>query len=321
MEKIKFKSKHNKVSNNCQIEIKNKKKEYSPNKINPPKAGIPLQSIYNPDESLLTDLKCPICLNLIWNIVELNECGHTFCEYCIDESIKKAGNFCPICKISPITKRNSKTLIRFLNKIKIKCMNPQCQETPEYTDYLSHLEKCEYKLYHCKNKGCNYNYILNDMKNHLNNCKYRIVKCLYCSKCIQEYLLEEHEKKESMELIECDKCKKSMTKGLYYKNHFSNNNENLECLKDQVVFYKNKYNEILKIYKSEINNAQNVINELIDTNTKIDNEINRIKNEKNELVTENNNLKEKLLKWNNSFKKIYDELVDEKEQKNNDNNK
>ena len=232
------------------------KKAYSPNKIIPPKEGILIQNLHNPDELLLEDLKCPICLNLIWNVVELNECGHTFCEFCIDKSIKKTGNFCPICKTSPITKRSSKVLIKFLNKIKIKCANKQCSETPEYSDYLSHLEKCPFRLYHCTNEGCNYSDILSNIKKHVNNCQYRIIKCVYCSQNIKQYMLEQHEKKESIEFIECEKCKQLMTKGEYYKNHSSQNNDNLQCLKAQSIYYQNKYNEILKEcnnYKKEIN--------------------------------------------------------------------
>ena len=293
------------------------KNAYSPNPIIPPKEGIPIQNLNNPDEILLADLKCPICLNLIWKIVELNECGHTFCEFCIDKSIRLTGKFCPICKKTPITKRPNKTLIRFLNKIKIKCTNKQCSETPDYSDYLSHLEKCPFKLYHCTNEGCNYTDILSNIKNHVNNCRYRIIKCIYCSQNVKQYMLEEHEKKESNELIECEKCKKTMNKGEYYKKHFSEKNDNLQCLKDQSIYYQNKYNEILKEcdnYKKEISNAQKIINELIDSNQKDNNnhekEINKIKNEKEQLMKENEILKEKLLKWNNSFKNIYNDLVD-----------
>ena len=302
-----------KISNKSKI---NEKKSYSPNPIIPPKEGIPIQYLNNPDGLLLPDLQCPICLNLIWNIVELNECGHTFCEFCIDKSIKMTGNFCPICKASPITKRPSKTLIRFLNKIQIKCINKQCSETPEYSDYLSHLEKCPFKLYHCTNEECNYTDILSNIKNHVNNCKYRIIKCIYCSQNIKQYMFEQHEKKESIESIECEKCKEVMTKGEYYKKHFSQNNDNLQCLKAQSVYYQNKYDEILNEcnnYKKEINNAQKIINELIDSNQKDINkhekEINKIKNEKEQLEKENIILKDKLLKWNNCFKNIYNELV------------
>lgn len=296
------------------------KEAYSPNPIIPPKEGIPIQNLNNPDENLLADLKCPICLNLIWNIVEINECGHTFCEFCIDESIRLDGNFCPVCRKSPITRRPNKTLIKFLNKIQIKCMNKQCSATPDYTDYLSHLEKCPFKLYHCTNEGCNYTDILSHIKNHVNYCRYRIIKCIYCKQNVKQYMLEEHEKKENNELIECEKCKQTMTKGEYYKKHFSEKNDNLQCLKNQSIYYQNKYKEILKEcdnYKKEISNAQKIINELIDSNQKDNNkhekEINKIKNEKEQLMKENEILKEKLLKWNNSFKNIYNDLVDKDE--------
>ena len=50
------------------------------------------------NESLLSDLTCPICLNIVWNPVECNECGNIFCEYCAKKISNSYRSYCPICK-------------------------------------------------------------------------------------------------------------------------------------------------------------------------------------------------------------------------------
>ena len=74
-------------ADNILLRFKNRSKDnkilYYSSQINFPQDGIPFQNLHNPDNSLLSNLKCPICLNLIWKPIELNECGHIFCEYCI----------------------------------------------------------------------------------------------------------------------------------------------------------------------------------------------------------------------------------------------
>lgn len=68
----------------------------------------------------------------------------------MSQSLEKSGNFCPARRKSPKAKRIAKSLLfTFLNQVKIKCPNIGCNMTPEYSDYLSHLEKYSYSLYHC----------------------------------------------------------------------------------------------------------------------------------------------------------------------------
>ena len=58
------------------------KRTYSPNPINIPKKGIPLEQIAsnNKDSSLIEKLICPICLQLIWDLVMCNTCSGLFCK-------------------------------------------------------------------------------------------------------------------------------------------------------------------------------------------------------------------------------------------------
>ena len=173
--------------------------------------------------------------------------------------------------------------------MKIKCPNNGCNITPDYSDYLSHLEKCNYRLYHCGNKDCRYTDILSKMKLHVDKCKYRLVYCIYCSKNIKYYQKKGHDNVESKEIIKCNRCKVEMTKFEYYNNHYSENNNNICCLKDQVKYWKNKYNKIYNKYIKEIEEAEKVIDQLLECHKK---EVNKYENKIKELkdqIHNNNN--------------------------------
>ena len=253
--------------------LQNFHSKYAPTTINIPKYGIPLDNLYKPDESLITELKCSICLNLIWRARECNNCGNSYCECCIKESIRKSGDFCPLCKITPFDTREAKGLNKFFSKIRIKCIHDNCNEKPEYFDYLNHIENCKYRLYHCNNEGCEYEDILDNIKYHSNECKFRIVKCKFCSKEIKERNFQKHEKTECKSYIECNLCHLTMARGFYWTNHFSENNENISCLKGQIEYHKIINNQtkenndrLKKNYETEILKYKNEIKKLQEEN-------------------------------------------------------
>ena len=225
--------------------------KYSPNPIILPTGGIEIKNIINIDKSLLSDLTCPICFNLVWNPVECDECGSVFCEYCAKKISKSYKSYCPMCKKLFYTKP-SKGLKKIFSKIRIKCPYKFCLKNPLYFDYVKHLEDCDYRLYKCKNDGCEYQDNLSNMKYHSNECKYRIIKCKFCSKNIKAHTFEKHEKNECTQEFNCPNCHKVMTRGYYWSNHYNENNENIECLKEQTSYYKNlseEYKKKMEDYK------------------------------------------------------------------------
>ena len=276
-------------------------KKYEPNNIAIPKDGIPFDRLFNVNENLFCELQCPLCLGLVWSPNDCSECGKIFCEYCINLSLKNSGKSCPCCKSKKAEFRLTKSLNSFFGKIKIKCINKGCKDKPEYFDYIKHLEKCSYRLYHCKNEGCKYQDTLDNIKYHSNECKHRIIKCKYCSKEIKEKNFEMHEKTECTQNVSCGKCKKTMTRGFYWSKHHSEQNENTDCLKAQVELNQ-------KLYKK----SQEDIDKLKETHTK---EINKytkdllnLKNQNKDYKKENGKLKKTIEDFKKSLKLMYSQF-------------
>ena len=116
--------------------------------INKQRDGIPFENVLSKIDSITLEIvTCPICLKLVQDIVDCEQCGNVFCRCCIYESITKINDFLPICIQSPFKTTGSKTIKKILSNIKIKCLNSSCQENPFYSDYMTHQEKYIYRSY------------------------------------------------------------------------------------------------------------------------------------------------------------------------------
>ena len=248
-------------------------KGFLPNKIKNPCDGIPIENIINKiEEEKLNELTCSICKNLVWNPVDCSQCGKLFCEYCLKKSVKKLKNVCPMCRAKPFKSSHCKALkITFLD-IKLKCPNDSCKENIKYYDYVSHLEKCEFKKYHCVNKNCNYENTLNnkdDMELHFKSCKYRIINCEFCGKEMVANLLEKHHENECLKfIIKCKNCFESMTREDYNNVHTENicMKNQIKLLKSQIKQNENENNNEIFILKNEILELKEVIKDLLKEN-------------------------------------------------------
>ena len=60
-------------------------------------------------QSLVSLLKCPVCLEMMMNPVR-TKCGHSFCKHCVElwitEKGKKGKVGCPSCQQPGVTRRN-----------------------------------------------------------------------------------------------------------------------------------------------------------------------------------------------------------------------
>ena len=233
---------------------------FSPNSIEEPKSGIPLELVVG---KVLEDIICPICRNLVWNCVDCSACGSLFCEKCLKESLTKVNNACPMCRKSPFNYSDCKALKKLFKNIQIKCPNKPCNTNIEYSDYITHLKKCPFRIYHCNNDGCNFEISLdniNKMKEQCEVCKYRTVECNYCGEEIKEKDYMFHVKNKCTQIIECIFCNEKMERCKYYSEHL--NKINIKCLIKKVEYYKNKYKKCSKKLEELESSSKNEIDTL-----------------------------------------------------------
>ena len=73
-------------------------------------------SFVSKDPAQIEDLKCPICLELVYEPV-LTSCGHLFCQRCVWEETK-----CPTCQNELQCMRNQRDEHK-VKGLKVKCPN------------------------------------------------------------------------------------------------------------------------------------------------------------------------------------------------------
>eukprot|EP00842_Homolaphlyctis_polyrhiza_P004309 jgi/Hompol1/487/HPOL_005324-RA len=77
-------------------------------------------------KALNSDLKCPICLNILCNTTVTLDCLHRFCRQCIFDSLHFGKKECPTCRTKCSSKRSLRHDQRFDDLIQI--LYPNLQE-------------------------------------------------------------------------------------------------------------------------------------------------------------------------------------------------
>ena len=280
--------------------VKVNKRLISPNKIILPikqnENGILDEYIQTNDKNCLEVFTCAICTCLAWDPLCCSKCDKPFCRGCLLKygKNKKCPFQCDSNKYREMT-RNEKN---YINKIKIKCTNVGCSKYIPYSDYVSHLEKCQLRKYHCKNNSCKEEGYKNEMINHSKICPYRIVECISCKQNIKYSEMKLHQQEYCPEIfVKCHLCGTSMKRGIYIKEHKSEKNENAKCLKLQVENWTKVYNEDINEKNKEISDLKNKLKELE-------------KNKRN-YENENANLKKNMEDIKNYLKKGYNKYFGE----------
>ena len=177
--------------------------------------------------------------------------------------------------------RNEKN---FLDKIKIKCTNVGCSKYIQYSDYVKHLEKCNLRKYHCKNQSCKEEGYINEMLNHSKVCPFRLVECIKCKQHIKFCDIKSHKQELCPEIVtKCKLCGTTMKRSIYLKEHKSENNENVKCLKLQVERWEKNYNEDINNKNREISELKNMMKEMEKQEMEDQNEINKLKRMLNDI--------------------------------------
>lgn len=96
-----------------------------------PRDRKPNEIVLNLSE-LLTEFKCPICLNTLRDAMVTKECLHRFCRVCIITALRVGNKECPACREKLASKRslrpdhqfNSLTTMLFANRIECEAEKP-----------------------------------------------------------------------------------------------------------------------------------------------------------------------------------------------------
>jgi WD40 repeat protein len=275
------------LSENNQINIINIQKEFNLISRVPVilSGGISQDLVSDHHKSMGSELICSICLEIVLNPVMCSKCENLFCKSCIDILLTKT-NRCPNKCIFQEKEKN-RMLKNILSKIEFKCMYllNGCKAFIPYTDFIKHVNSCDYGQFRCLANGCLVIDIKDKMLEHLKVCPYRkklchlckeeimnkefdshviycenkIISCQYCNQGIIHKNIDQHLEECEEMIIECKDCRSRMKRGLLInkqsvhdfekeinKNISGTIHDENSCLKNQVVFWKSKYQDMLR---------------------------------------------------------------------------
>ncbi|XP_068698255.1 TNF receptor-associated factor 5-like isoform X4 [Montipora foliosa] len=152
-------------------------------------------------DELQEDQVCPICKGAMRDPVQIVECGHQCCEYCLMMSQRDGGGLhCPLDgKRLPDNNAfiEDKAFKRKICSLRVKCKQHcrGCKWIGEIRNYLDHYEICQFEDQVCKD--CSMSIERQFMEDHKNNgCDERTVRCKYCPNVFPHCDLQEHVEKE-----------------------------------------------------------------------------------------------------------------------------
>ena len=132
-------------------------------------------SFVSKDPAQIEDLKCAICLELVYEPV-LTSCDHFFCQRCVRGHKK-----CPTCQSCLKCKRNQR-VERKVKKLKVKCPNSEkgCGWQGDLGDAAQHTgTNCQMEAVLCP-RGCKEKIVRGHLKDHATACTQSTYKCPHC---------------------------------------------------------------------------------------------------------------------------------------------
>ena len=143
-------------------------------------------------------LICPLCTKVLEHPV-VAQCGHTFCNSCLQKALSKKHATCPTCsehftssQVSPA----SDELVEQLGRLSLHCNHQAagCTTVKPLQEMEAHLqEECEYRLVECEHKGCEATVPFIELEDHMDSCDYRIVECKVCKVCVPRKDMPAHQ--------------------------------------------------------------------------------------------------------------------------------
>lgn len=116
----------------------------------------PKERIFANTTKISKHLYCTICQEVFVNPKRLN-CGHTFCDPCIDVWLK-SNKTCPECRKSVNRKSMDKDLLalKMIYDLEISCPHKNCHWQDRLENYEFHLQNCLFRNIQTSNKKNNF---------------------------------------------------------------------------------------------------------------------------------------------------------------------
>nr|XP_026646988.1 TNF receptor-associated factor 3 isoform X2 [Zonotrichia albicollis] len=167
----------------------------------------PSASIYVPEQggykekfvnAVEDKYKCEKCHLILCNPKQ-TECGHRFCETCMNALLRSSSPKCTACQESIVKDKVFKDNCcrRELLALQIYCRNENkgCKEQLSLGQLLMHLRTdCQFEELPCPRADCKEKILRKDLPDHVEkSCKYRETTCKYCKSQVPMIMLQKHE--------------------------------------------------------------------------------------------------------------------------------
>uniref|UniRef100_A0A8C3T307 TNF receptor-associated factor n=1 Tax=Chelydra serpentina TaxID=8475 RepID=A0A8C3T307_CHESE len=210
--------------------------------------------------------KCEKCHLILCNPKQ-TECGHRFCETCINALLSSSSPKCTACQENIVKDKVFKDNCcrRELLALQIYCRNENkgCNELLTLSQLLMHLRNdCQFEELSCHRADCREKILRKDLPDHVEKtCKYRETTCKYCKSQVPMITLQKHEDTDCPSVAVSCPHKCSVTSLLRSERVIDNQAEKLKELDKEIRPFRQNWEEA-DIMKSSVESLQNRVSEL-----------------------------------------------------------
>ncbi|XP_061854212.1 TNF receptor-associated factor 3 isoform X4 [Colius striatus] len=235
----------------------------------------PSASIYVPEQggykekfvnAVEDKYKCEKCHLILCNPKQ-TECGHRFCETCMNALLSSSSPKCTACQESIVKDKVFKDNCcrRELLALQIYCRNENkgCKEQLSLGQLLMHLKTdCHFEELPCPRADCKEKILRKDLPDHVEKtCKYRETTCKYCKSQVPMIMLQKHEDTDCpCVMVSCPhKC--SVKTLMRSERVIDSQAEKLKELDKEIRPFRQNWEEADSM-KSSVESLQNRVTEL-----------------------------------------------------------
>nr|ANM72768.1 TNF receptor-associated factor 3 transcript variant X2 [Anas platyrhynchos] len=235
----------------------------------------PSASIYVPEQggykekfvnAVEDKYKCEKCHLILCNPKQ-TECGHRFCETCMNALLSSSSPKCTACQEGIVKDKVFKDNCcrRELLALQIYCRNENkgCKEQLSLGQLLMHLKTdCQFEELACPRADCKEKILRKDLPDHVEKtCKYRETTCKYCKSQVPMIMLQKHEDTDCpCVMVSCPhKC--SVKTLMRSERVIDSQAEKLKELDKEIRPFRQNWEEADSM-KSSVESLQNRVTEL-----------------------------------------------------------